>query len=84
MLTMRNLAQLSSERLYLAGNEKRCRDSQPNVKRSWEKSEGQQDDSDSTGRPTESTNLDSWGLPETESMNKEQVWAGPRPPTHNR
>ena len=34
--------------------------------------EGPKEDRDSTGRPTESTNLDPWGLPETE-----RAWAGP-------
>ena len=41
-----------------------------------------EEDRDSTGRPTESTNLDLWGLPETEPLTKEQAWAGPRPPAH--
>ena len=36
------------------------------------KTEGHEEDRDSTGRPTESTNLDPWGLPETE-----RAWAGP-------
>jgi hypothetical protein len=35
---------------------------------------------DFTGRPTESTMLDPWGLPETEPPTKEQAWAGPGPP----
>ena len=35
----------------------------------------------STGRPTESTNLDPWGLSETEPPTKEAgPQAGPRPP----
>jgi hypothetical protein len=33
--------------------------------------EGLKDDRDSTGRSTESINLDCWGLPETESPTKE-------------
>jgi hypothetical protein len=33
--------------------------------------EGPKEDSDSTGRPTESTNLDPWGLSETELPTKE-------------
>ena len=34
------------------------------------KIEGPEEDRDSTGRPTELTNLDPWGLPETESSAK--------------
>ena len=33
--------------------------------------EGPEENKDSTGKPTESTNLDPWGLPETESPTKE-------------
>ena len=44
--------------------------------------EGPEEDRDSTGRPTESTNLDLWGLPESESLTKEHTQAGPRFPTH--
>ena len=36
----------------------------------------------STGRPTESSNLDSWEFSETESPIKEHAQAGPRPPAH--
>ena len=32
------------------------------------------------GRPTVSTNLDSWGFSVTELPTKEHTWAGPRPP----
>jgi hypothetical protein len=32
-----------------------------------------QEDKDSTGRPTEATNLDLWGLSDTESPAKEQA-----------
>jgi hypothetical protein len=39
---------------------------------------GPQGDRNSTGRPTESTNLDPWGLSETELPTKELAWAGPR------
>jgi hypothetical protein len=35
------------------------------------------------GRPTESTNLDPWELPETESPTKEQAGSGPRPPAYH-
>jgi hypothetical protein len=33
-----------------------------------------------TGRPTESTNLDPWGLSEIETPTKEHILAEPRPP----
>lgn len=33
-------------------------------------------------RPTESTNLDTCGLPKTEPTTKEHLWAGPRLPTN--
>jgi hypothetical protein len=35
------------------------------------RTEGPKEDSDSTGRPTESINLDTWELPETEPPTKE-------------
>jgi hypothetical protein len=44
--------------------------------------EGPKEDRDSTGRPTESTNLDPRGLLETEPPIKERAWTGPRPPTY--
>ena len=34
------------------------------------------------GRPTVSTNLDPWELPETKPPTKEHTWAGPWPPAH--
>jgi hypothetical protein len=37
------------------------------------KLEGPEEDRDSTGRPTESTNLKPWWLPETESPTKKQA-----------
>jgi hypothetical protein len=37
---------------------------------------------DSTGRPTESTNLDPWGLLETKSPTKEQAKDESRPPAY--
>jgi hypothetical protein len=40
-----------------------------------------QGDGNSTGRPTESTNLDTSELSETEPPTKEHTWAEPRPPT---
>jgi hypothetical protein len=33
-------------------------------------------------KKTESTNKDTWGLPETEPPTKEHVWAGPNHPNH--
>jgi hypothetical protein len=50
--------------------------------RVWGRIMGPEEDSDSTGKPTKSTNLDPWGCPETESSTKELAGAGPRPPTH--
>ena len=35
--------------------------------------EGLESDKDSTGRPTESTNLDSWGLLETDPPKRERA-----------
>lgn len=46
------------------------------------KIEGLEENSDSTGQPTESTNMDAWGLPQTESPTKKQAQAGPRSPAH--
>ena len=46
--------------------------------KSWE-TEGLQEDRNSTGRPTESTNLHPRGFPEPESPIKEQAQAGLRP-----
>ena len=37
-------------------------------------------DRNSTGRPTESTNMDPWRLPETEPLTKEHTRAGSRSP----
>lgn len=48
------------------------------VWKSWGRMEGPEEDRDAT-RPTESTKLDPWRLPETEPPTKEQVWVGPRP-----
>ena len=44
------------------------------------KTEGPEEDRDSTERRTKSTNLDPWGLPEIEPPTKEPAWAGPKPP----
>ena len=88
MLPDRNLVKLFSKKLHPAANGKRCRDSHPNIRRSWEdyrrigRTEEPEEDMDSTRRPTELTNLNPWGLPETEPPTKEHTWAGPRPPTH--
>ena len=43
---------------------------------------GPEEDSNSTGRSTESTNHDPWEFLETESPTKDHAGAGPRPPTH--
>jgi hypothetical protein len=43
------------------------------------RTERSEEDRDSTERPTESTNLDPWGLPETEPPTKERAWAGAKP-----
>ena len=79
MFADRSLAKLTSEWLHLAVNGKRYRAPQPNIR--WSsagscrrvvvRTKGPKADSDSTGKPTESTNLDPWGLPESESPNKE-------------
>lgn len=37
---------------------------------------------DTMRRPTESTNLGSWGLTKTEPLTKEHAGAGPGPQTH--
>lgn len=37
---------------------------------------------DSIRRLTESTNLDPWGLPDTEPSTEEHTWAGLRPHAH--
>jgi hypothetical protein len=75
MLADWNLAYLSSERLHPTANGKRCKDSHPNFRWNWgsfmercgRKIEEPEEDRDSTGRPTKSTNLDPWGLSEIES-----------------
>ena len=43
---------------------------------------GQKWDRNSTGRPTESTNLDSSGFQESLPPIKEHTWAGPARPPH--
>jgi hypothetical protein len=40
--------------------------------------ESPEGDRKSTGRPTESTNLNSWGISETQPTTKELTQAGPR------
>ena len=37
-------------------------------------------DRNSTGRPTQSTNLDPWRVSGTELPTKKHTWTGPRPP----
>ena len=46
------------------------------------KIDGPKEDKDSIGRPTISSNLDPWELPETQPPTKEQAQAGPRPPAN--
>lgn len=68
MLANRILAELSSERIYLAADGNRCR--YPQAKpwteggdscgRVGERTEGPEADGNPTGRPRESTNLDPW------------------------
>jgi hypothetical protein len=70
MLADRNLVELFSEDSTHHWTEI-CRGPQPN--RPW-------GNRDSTGKPTVSTNLDLWGLSETESPTKEHTQAGSRPP----
>ena len=41
---------------------------------------GSKGHSSSTGRPTESSILDQWGLSETDPLSKEYTWAGTGPP----
>ena len=45
-----------------------------------ERTVGPESDRNSTGRPTESTNLDPWRLSETEPTTKEHTQNRPRPP----
>ena len=42
--------------------------------RAGERTEEPEEESKSTERPTESTNPDPWGLPETQLPSKEQAW----------
>ena len=48
-------------------------------RRVGKKIEGPEEDRDFIGKPTESTNLDPWGLPETESPSKQHTKAEPSP-----
>jgi hypothetical protein len=48
--------------------------------KSWEKDWGIGRGQGLHRKTTESSNLDSWGLPETEAPTKEQALAGPTPP----
>ena len=50
--------------------------------KSWGRTEVPEGNRDSTGRPTESTDLDPWGFPEPELPTKEQGLTGPQPPAH--
>ena len=46
------------------------------------KNEGTEGDSNPIGRPTVSTNLDPWELPETEPPTKEHTWSSLITPVH--
>jgi hypothetical protein len=78
MLVGRTLAWLSSERLHLAADSDRCRHPQPNSGWSLGNSYGRiggrimgpEGDKNSTGRLTESTNLDPWDSLESETTNR--------------
>ena len=69
MLADRSLTWLSFERFHPAADVDRCRDSQPNTGQSFrnlidklgEMIDSPKVDRNSTGRPTESTNLGLWG-----------------------
>lgn len=50
------------------------------LQKSWGSIEDPECNGIATGRPRESTNLDSWGLSETESPTKEHTWGAPRLP----
>ena len=43
---------------------------------SWGRTEGPEEDGDSTRRPTELTNLDPYGFLETKQLTKQQTWPG--------
>jgi hypothetical protein len=51
-------------------------------RRSREKIEGTEGDDNPTGRPTVSSNLDFWALPETDPPNKEHTWIDLSTPAH--
>jgi hypothetical protein len=78
MLADRSVAWLSSEMFHPAADSDICRDPQPNMEWSLEtlmeklggRIEGPEWDTNSTGRPIESTNLDPWGLSETKPPTK--------------
>ena len=55
---------------------------QESCRRLGGKIEEPEKDMDSKRRPTESTNLDLWGLPETEPPTKKHTGAGSKPLTH--
>ena len=83
---------MSPERLHLAADGGRCKEQRPTAKyqvelrefctRVGDRIEGAGGVKDPTRTPTESTNLDPWGLTETESPTKEHAGAGPRTLTH--
>ena len=81
MLKDRNLAYLSSERLYQQNQIQtltvkhwtEVRDLYGRVKGMIE---GAEKDGNPIGRTTVSTNLDPWELPDTEPPTKEHIWIG--------
>jgi hypothetical protein len=80
---------LSSESLHIVASGKGCRGIKTNMRwkvlwKSWRRHSEPEEGRDSIGRPTEteSTTLDTWGLPETEPPTKDLAWGTPTPPTH--
>ena len=89
MLADRSLAWLSSERLYQQLTEQmqiltanHCTEIEEPYGRVRGRLEGAERDDNPIGRPTVSTNLDPWELPETEPPTKEHTQAGLRRLVH--
>ena len=79
---------MSSERLHLAANGKRCKDSHPNINWSMgvcgrvrRRIVRLEEVRDAMGR-TKSTNQDSWQIAETESPTKGKTRTGSRSPAY--
>ena len=74
MLVERSLARLSFERIHTTADSKEIQgpiaktymELRQSNGRVWGGIDGSEEDMDSTGRATESTNLNPWELPETE------------------